>query len=309
MPTISIEDIINQLRRAQQDANEANIARYQAGLGELTGARDIMRGLYEQAGTLTQDIGRGAAEDIERGAQRTFAGGRQSLISAGLGNTTILGSLMRGTEEDRRRAMRQVEEQQGRLRAGLATQRAGAEMGAGAGLAGFMAARQDVGPDPALYAQLIQASLAAGDQKPVVMPPVYKGPFSATAGKYFPGAGPGGAAGAGGMGAGGAGAGAAGAGGMTMGPYGPQATGLATPWPERTGPSADELRAGFLKDAQVFQPGPIEGALGAAPGQPAKKKRKTYEEYRRTAQAPVSRHYYASVPGVAGAYPTQTEPL
>jgi hypothetical protein len=160
MPDIS--DILAQLQQAREQARQANLQRYQAGLQELQGGRELMRGLYEQAGELTQDIGASAAEDISRGAEQALGRGRQDLISSGLSNTTITGALMRGVEADRARAMRGLTEDIARSRANLLTQQASAEMGAAGGISDFIRSRADVGPDPALYAGLIQQAAASG---------------------------------------------------------------------------------------------------------------------------------------------------
>lgn len=163
MPTINIADIIKQLTKAQSQANKANIKRYEAGLAELGTGRETLRGLYTQAGDLTSLIGRQAAQDVNRGALRGQAVGIQNLISGGLTNTTITGAMMRGVEEDRRRAMQGVEEQRAQQQAGLLTQQAGQEFGMSGTIADFIAARSDIGPDIGQFAGLTQQAAAAGD--------------------------------------------------------------------------------------------------------------------------------------------------
>lgn len=163
MAKIDIAKIIAQMQKAQSDANAANESRYTQGLSELTGARTTLQGLYDQAQSMVQGLGQSAITDANRSSTRAGAATRQQLISSGLGNTTIVGSMMRGNEEDRQRAMERINEQQASMRAGLATQRAGAQMGASGSIADFIAARNDVGPDPGLYSSLIQAA-AAGQE-------------------------------------------------------------------------------------------------------------------------------------------------
>lgn len=156
----SIASIIASLEQSQKAANDANQQRYTGGLEELESGRESMRQYFAQANSLIQDIGSSAIEDINRGSERSFAMGRQHLISSGLSNTTITNSLIRGTEEDRRREMERVEEQRATAQAGLNERQAGAELGASGNIAQFMAARNDIGPDPASYAGLIQAASA-----------------------------------------------------------------------------------------------------------------------------------------------------
>lgn len=161
MATTGLAGIVQQLQTAQQAANQANKRRYQQGFNLLTKGRGTARSYYDQAADQIDVMGRGATEDVERGATRALAAGRQSLMSAGLGNTTIAANLPRGVEEDRRRAMQSVEEQRAQQAMGLLTQRAGAELGASGQLAGFIGSRTDTGPDLGLYASLMQAAAAA----------------------------------------------------------------------------------------------------------------------------------------------------
>lgn len=169
LTNINIADLIKQIQDAQKKANAANEARYQQGLTELGTGRTAMQGLYDKAAAASAGIGQQAAQDVDMGAYRQGAQTRQNLISSGLGNTTIMGSMMRGVEEDRNRAMRGVEEAKAGREMGLSTQRAGAEMGASGGIADFIAARNDLAPDSSLYASLIQQAAAAGTGKPVVV--------------------------------------------------------------------------------------------------------------------------------------------
>lgn len=164
---LNIADIIKQLQKQQDKANKANLERYGQGLGELTGTRGTMRGLYDQAGEGLGLVGRQATQDIDRGALRSMATGRQQLISSGLGNTTIQGNLLRAVEEDRRRAMQGVEEQQGVARMGLSERRAGMEGGAGGSIASFIANRNDIAPDLGAWGSLIQAGQAGANSQPV----------------------------------------------------------------------------------------------------------------------------------------------
>jgi len=156
-----LADIMKQLQAAQSAATAATEQRFSQGLSALTSGQERARSYYDQAAAAAGSIGRGATEDVSRGATRALAAGRQSLTSAGLGNTTIAANLPRGVEEDRRRAMQSVEEQQAQQRMGLLTQRAGSEMGAGGQLASYFGSRSDTGPDLGLYASLIQAAASS----------------------------------------------------------------------------------------------------------------------------------------------------
>lgn len=157
MATSILESIIKKM----DEANAANLKRYSQGLSTLRGSLSRTRDLYGQANQAIQGIGTTAMSDVNRGAQRALAQGRQGLISSGLGNSTITGSLYRGVEEDRRRAMGRVEENMAGLRAGALQQQAGAEAAGNAGIANFIAARNDIGPDLGLLASLQQQASRA----------------------------------------------------------------------------------------------------------------------------------------------------
>ncbi|MBE3117770.1 MAG: hypothetical protein IMZ50_03305 [Candidatus Atribacteria bacterium] len=149
--------------RAESDknaANAANLARYAAGKSELTTARDLARGLYGTAAADIAKVGASGIEDAGRGATRAFAQGNQSLISGGLYNTTMGATMARGVEEDRQRAVTRIGESQAQLRAGLAERQAGMEMSSASGLANFIAARNDTGPDTGQMAALARDAAA-----------------------------------------------------------------------------------------------------------------------------------------------------
>ncbi len=189
MSQFNIGDIIRQLEEAQKRANDANQQRYSQGLEELNAGRDSMRQYFAQANSLIQDIGTSAVEEINRGSERSFALGRQGLISSGLSNTTITGSLVRGTEEDRQRELQRVDEQKRTALGGLSERQASAEIGASGNIAGFIAARNDTGPDPASYAGLIRDA-AAANTNPVtaqVGPGSIGGSFSRSGSSGSPG--------------------------------------------------------------------------------------------------------------------------
>ncbi len=161
MPTFSIADIISQLQQAQKQANDANLQRYNKGLSELNAGRSSMRQYYAQAQSLVQDIGKSALEDVDRGSERAFAQGRQSLISSGLNNTTLTANLARSTEEDRQRGSQRVREGIAQNQANIAQNQAGAETNASGNIASFIAARNDSGPDIGQYAGLIRDAAGA----------------------------------------------------------------------------------------------------------------------------------------------------
>ncbi len=153
---VKIEEIIQQLEQARQQANAANLARYEAGLSELQQGRDALRRYYATAGDQIADITMSAREDVDRSAARNFATGEQDLISRGLANTTIRESLRRGVEDDRQRQLRSLDEDRRVALAGMSERQALQEANLSGNIAQFIAARDDVGPDPGLYASLVR---------------------------------------------------------------------------------------------------------------------------------------------------------
>jgi hypothetical protein len=154
--SINLGSVIDQLEEARRAANEANQRRYEQGLRALRSGRESLRQYFDLAQQNIQNIGQAATEEIDRSARRNYATGRQGLISAGLGNTTITSSLQRGVEDDRQRQLRAVDEQRQTAIAGLAERRAGAEFQTAGAISDFIAARDDIGPNVGLYSSLIE---------------------------------------------------------------------------------------------------------------------------------------------------------
>lgn len=124
---LNFQKLIDQIQAAQKKANKANEERYQQILGLLSG------------------LGTAGRERISRQTAQQQAQATQSLITRGLGSTTITEAARRGIASDAELARQQLEES-------IAIQKAG-----------VMERRQDIGPDWAMYANLLQAAAAGGD--------------------------------------------------------------------------------------------------------------------------------------------------
>ncbi len=157
--------MIAQIQRSQNLANQANTTRYQQALAQMQSARNNLTGLYGRAGQYIQDIGQTAARDVNLGAERTYGGLEQDLVSRGLGNSTVLSSIARGVEDDRRRAMERVEEQRRVALGGLAERFGGAQFGATGDIAGLIQSRTDQGPDAGAYSQMVRDAAATNTEK------------------------------------------------------------------------------------------------------------------------------------------------
>ena len=86
----TIQDLVNQYTRAQQQAKAANEARYK----ELLGIADEVETLFGK------DYGAGFKAELERAKTRDMASSMQGLVSSGLGGTTRGAGLGKKWEEE-----------------------------------------------------------------------------------------------------------------------------------------------------------------------------------------------------------------
>lgn len=143
-----VSDLARQTQEAFDAANQANEQRYQ----------DILGGYQtreEAANALVQALGASQAEDINRSYAQSQAGMRQNMVDRGLFNTTVLDSSARGIESDRQKSLRDLTETIARIRLGTMLGTSGDRLG-------FMERRNDVGPDPMAYANLMMQMGAGG---------------------------------------------------------------------------------------------------------------------------------------------------
>lgn len=164
---MSISGIMKRLQDEQNAANLANDTRYNHALSSQATAHASQQNLYNNAYNDVQNVGNVARQRIQKNYMNASGAGRQSLISRGLGNTTIMDSVLRGYADDAELQQQGVDEQQAQLRSGLRTQQAQNEGAFGDRIAGIMERRNDTGPDTGLYSNLIQAAMASqtGSQK------------------------------------------------------------------------------------------------------------------------------------------------
>jgi hypothetical protein len=159
---LNIPALLAQIEAAQQQANQAGMERYQNLLGAVSGTKNSVLGAFGQAESNLSQMGNTAIRQIAGDRTRALAGSDQSLISRGLGNTTVRNAARRGIVGDSQRAMADVQERVGTAKAGLSTQRAGALSDLGRLEADSILSRQDIGPPMDLYASLIQSLMANG---------------------------------------------------------------------------------------------------------------------------------------------------
>jgi len=139
----TLSTLIKQFQEQQERARQENLKRY----AEAQKLYDEMIKRYQPGG----EFGKGAISQYERGKERALAQGVQSLVSSGLYGTTVTAGLPKKYEEEVGTPFRtQLED----IRMGRLTEAEKAK-------AGLIERREDIGPDPALIAQLaMQASSA-----------------------------------------------------------------------------------------------------------------------------------------------------
>lgn len=192
-----IQELLRRMEAERTSANTAGLERYNNLLSTVSGVGSRIGGLYDQAEGLMAGMGGTANRRIEENRVRSLAESEQDLVSRGLGNTTIRNSARRGVNADAENARADVAERIAGARAGLLTQRAGAEMDQGRLMADSILSRRDESPDASLYAQLIANLARSGGG----MDPFGQG--GSGGGASIPGGGFGGFGGGGGGGSGG----------------------------------------------------------------------------------------------------------
>ncbi len=137
-------ELIQSYKHKGTQAQKANKERYEKGLGIW---EDVV-GQYAPGG----DFGQGAMASYQRSKTRDLAQASQSLVSAGLYNSTIAANMPKKYEEEVGTPFRLNLEDIRQQRLGEAR----------AGMAGFIERREDIPPDPTLLAALLQKGASAG---------------------------------------------------------------------------------------------------------------------------------------------------
>lgn len=136
------QDLVNMFQTAMQEANQANIARYEQGLGIW----ESIVNQYAPGG----GFGAGMEAQLERAKTRDVAAAQQQMVSSGLWNTTVAAALPKKWEEEIGTPGRlQIED--------IRRQRYGESL---AGQAGFIERRTDQPPSMELFANLMSGAYA-----------------------------------------------------------------------------------------------------------------------------------------------------
>jgi hypothetical protein len=139
-------DILDKYEKSYAEARSANELRYQQGMDIL--GKAVQR--YQPGG----DFGKGAMAQYEQGKTQAMAGGMQSLVNAGLSNTTVAAGLPLAYEQEVGTPFRlQLED----MRMGNLTEAEQAKTA-------FIEKRQDPYPDFGMFAQLAMQAATSGNQ-------------------------------------------------------------------------------------------------------------------------------------------------
>ncbi len=150
--------ILRMFQELQDKANEANEQRYQDILEQLGITQGQVGGTYDEVFELLGTMGDAERQRIGSQASRAGAQSTQSLISRGLGSTTIQDSMQRRIDEEENRSNLALEEAISGQKAGALMGRAGSEERMGSLIASMMEMRTDQGPDLSMLMQLMGQS-------------------------------------------------------------------------------------------------------------------------------------------------------
>lgn len=145
------------LQASQAQANADENDKYNRLLASISGLQGQIGNTYGQAQSALEGVGTSARQRIADQQAQQSAASDQSLISRGLGNTTVVNANRRGIASDAERANQSIDEQVASMKSGLLTQRAGSELQLGNLNADAILSRSATsGLDMNTYLQLIQ---------------------------------------------------------------------------------------------------------------------------------------------------------
>jgi hypothetical protein len=158
------------LSDAWKQANDANNARYQEAKDENTSGyggiyNTINAGKAEQM-ALASGLGGVQKTLNNQNTAKRLGQSHNQLVGSGLGNSTVVGSMARGINQDGDLMNQAVDEQNARLRLGVLensqNQMVNAQTGAVGQRVGIISSKTDQGPDPSLYLNLLGRAGASG---------------------------------------------------------------------------------------------------------------------------------------------------
>lgn len=147
------------LVQAQKKTNRSAEQQYQDLLKNIRSQQQVLMGsggIFDSAlGQLAQS-GADAKAGVQDNRLRQIAQANQSLLSRGLGNTTIAPTVTRGINADAARSIRAIDESVNRQKSGVRLSQAGAQLQLANLESGGILSRQIQGPDVNSYLSLLQ---------------------------------------------------------------------------------------------------------------------------------------------------------
>jgi hypothetical protein len=159
----NLNTVLQQLQQSQDQANKANVQRYNDLLQSISNTGGQVAGTYGQASGLLDTLGQTAATRIGQQTQQQIAGNQQNLVSRGLGNTTIGVNLENQAQQQGEQALQAANEAVAAQKSGVLQAQAGSQVNLGQMTAQGIESLNQQAPNMGLYANMIQQA-AAGQQ-------------------------------------------------------------------------------------------------------------------------------------------------
>ena len=154
-----MQNLLAQLQSSFDAANSAGLAQYKNLLGSVKGTQQSILGkggTYGKAMGQLNNFGRSAMSDINLNTANQLGAMDQSMVSRGLGNTTLRSNAAQGVNADAQRQKLMLQDQIAAQKSGLFERQAGMQANMGNLMADSILSRQNVGPDMSQYLTLIQ---------------------------------------------------------------------------------------------------------------------------------------------------------
>jgi hypothetical protein len=156
-----LNSVLSQLQTSQDQANQANVKRYndllqsiQNTSSQVTGAG----GTYSQAMGLMDTLGQTAATRIGQETEQNLAANQQNLTSRGLGNTTVGVNLDQQSRQQGEQALQASQESIAGQKAGVLQNLAGAQLNIGSMQQRGIESLNQQAPNMALYSDMIKSA-------------------------------------------------------------------------------------------------------------------------------------------------------
>jgi len=167
-----LQQLIAALSKSSAGANTAGEAQYQNLLNAMKlGSKQTM-GYYKQAGQQIANFGASQKDEIEQTRLNQRAEVNQDMIGRGLGNTTILPTMLGGADTRATKANIALGDTIAGMKSGLLERTGGMKFDLTKLKGDSILSRQNVGPDMGMYLNLIQMLGASGGtskNSPVMM--------------------------------------------------------------------------------------------------------------------------------------------